>query len=336
MTDRRGPLLSVVVPVYAVEAFLPQCLDSILADPTADLEVVAVDDRSPDGSPALLDRYADADGRVRVLHLAENAGLGGARNAGLARATGRYVWFVDADDWLPEGSVAAVLARLAETGPDVLVVDHEEVFPDGRTVPGSTPGVLARPAAPITLAQRPELLRLAQSACTKVVRRELLERTGLRFAPGWYEDCSYSHPLLMSAGSIDLLDRVCYCYRQRADTGAITKTPSRRHFEVFDQYERLFEVVDAAAPRHDRFRPDLFRIMIDHYLVIVGNERRVPPELREAFFHRMARDYRRRLPAEGYPVPGGMAGLKHRLVARDDWRAYAGLRAVYRRLGRGG
>ncbi|MEV0157508.1 glycosyltransferase [Micromonospora sp. NPDC050686] len=330
------PTLSVVVPVYAVEQFLPACLDSLLAEPTTELEIVAVDDRSPDGSPALLDAYAERDRRVRVLHLAENAGLSGARNAGLARARGRYVWFVDADDWVPAGSVGAVLARLAETGPDVLVVNHQEVFDDGRVLPGSPPGALDRPPAPISLADRPALLRLAQSACTKVVQRRLLDRIGLRFAPGWYEDVSYSHALLLAAASIDLFDRVCYCYRQRGDVGAITKTPSRRHFEVFDQYERVFDLVDGAAPRYDRFRADLFRVMIDHYLVIVGNERRVPPDLRESFFHRMARDYRRRLPAGGYPLPGGVAGLKHRLVARDDWRAYAGLRAVYRRLGRGG
>ncbi|MFC0007398.1 glycosyltransferase family 2 protein [Micromonospora siamensis] len=330
MDPRPQPMISIIIPVFNVADFLPRCLDSVLADPAPDIEVIAVDDASPDASGAVLDERAATDGRLRVVHLSENAGLGGARNAGLDRARGEYVWFVDADDWLPEGSVDAVRRRLAAQRPDVLVVDHEEVFPDGRTVRGAYGEALREPTAPIGLADRPELLKLAQSACTKVVRRDFLRRIGLRFSPGWYEDCSYSHPLLMAARSIDLLDRVCYCYRQRADTGAITKTPSPRHFEVFDQYERLFTLVENAAPAYDRYRPILFRLMIDHYLVIVGNERRVPAPLRRAFFDRMVRDHRRWLPAQGYPVPGGLAGLKHRLVGRGDYSAYAALRAGYR------
>ena len=97
------PTLSVVVPVYRVEGYLRECLDSILAGAGADVEVVAVDDASPDGCAAILDRYAAADPRVRVVRMAANVGLGMARNAGLDAARGEYVWFVDSDDWLPPG-----------------------------------------------------------------------------------------------------------------------------------------------------------------------------------------------------------------------------------------
>jgi CDP-glycerol glycerophosphotransferase len=310
--------LSVVVPVYNAERYLARCLDSILTNPQADMEVIAVDDASPDDSAKLLDEYAAADPRLTVVHLDANRGLGGARNAGLDRATGEYVWFVDADDWLPDGTISAVLERLGETAPDVLVVDHEEVFEDGRVVPA------ARPRA-----DRIDLLRLAQSACTRIVRRAFLDRIGLRFADGWYEDVSFSHPLVMAADRIDVLDRVSYCYWQHAEekTGAITKTTSARHFEVFDQYERLFA---GMTPDQERYRPVLFHVMIDHYLVIVGNDRRLPDALRKPFFRRMAQDYRRYRPAAGYPVPGGVAGLKHRLVRHDRYGAWAALRAVYR------
>src|SRR5690606_20263890 len=139
-------VLSIVVPVYGVEAYLPECLDSILAEPVgpAQLELVVVDDRSPDRSGRLADAAARRDPRGRVLHLATNVGLGRARNAGLAGGRGRYVWFVDGDDWLPEGSVRAVLDRLAETEPDVLVVDHAKVDA-GRVEPMAPPGVLVGP-----------------------------------------------------------------------------------------------------------------------------------------------------------------------------------------------
>jgi CDP-glycerol glycerophosphotransferase len=324
----EAPLLSVVVPVHCVEDYLAQCLDSILAGRDSGVEVIAVDDRSPDRSGAMLDDYARRDPRVRVVHLDRNVGLGPARNVGLAHAAGDYAWFVDSDDWLPDGSVAAVLERLRATRPDVLIVGHAEVFAGGRVVPAGDGGMLRDPVTPMRLAQRPGLLRLAQSACTKVVRRSLLDEIDLRFFSGWYEDSAFTYPLLMAAGRLDLLQRVCYCYRQRSG-GGITKTRSPRHFEVFDQYERLFQFVDKAAPAYDEFRPELFRLMINHYLVIVGNERRIPPRMRREFFRRAAADYRRWAPPGGYEMPRGAWGIKHRLVRRDAYLTYAALRSAH-------
>jgi glycosyltransferase involved in cell wall biosynthesis len=322
------PLISLVVPMHRVESYLRGCFDSILADPGTDFELVAVDDASPDRSGEIAAEYARRDPRVVLLRLPTNEGLGPARNAGLARATGEYVWFVDSDDWLPAGAVAAVRERLLAHRPDVLVVDHVEAYEDGWTeLPPA--GALAGLTGPVRLAESPWLLRLAQSACTKVARRALLDEIGLRFFPGWYEDSSFSHPLLMAAERIDVLDRVCYCYRQRNE-GGITKTVSPRHFEVFEQYERLFEFVDKTSPANDDYLPELFRLMIDHYLVIVGNRRRVPPRLRRAFFLRMAADFADRLPAQGYEVPRGTAGLKHWLVRHRAYRVYATLRFIHR------
>ncbi|HET9517903.1 MAG TPA: glycosyltransferase family 2 protein [Actinoplanes sp.] len=332
MAGRGVAMLTVVIPVHGVAADLPACLDSVLADPTAEVEVVAIDDCSPDSSGDILDDYARRDPRLRVVHLSTNVGLGPARNTGLQHARGEYVWFVDGDDLLPAGALRAVVDRLTTTRPDVLIVDHVERFDDGRTVAGTPAGSLAGPCGP--LADRPHLLHLAQSACTKVVRRGLLETTGLRFATGWYEDCAYTHPLLLSAERIDTLDRVCYLYRKRTAAGGITGTRSARHFEVFEQYQRLFTVVDTMTPAHERFRGDLFRIMIDHLLVILGNDRRLPPTLRREFFRRIAADYRRWLPADGYPVPGGAPGLKHRLVRHNAYWAYLALRTAYRMVGR--
>src|SRR5207237_1393890 len=83
--------------------YLRECLDSILGQPLRDLEVVGVDDASPDGSGDILDEYAARDPRVRPVRLAENVGLGPARNVGLDRAVGEYVWFVDGDAWLAPG-----------------------------------------------------------------------------------------------------------------------------------------------------------------------------------------------------------------------------------------
>jgi CDP-glycerol glycerophosphotransferase len=318
-----------VVPVHGAEPFVAQCLDSILSTPGDAIEVVAVDDASPDDSGAILDRRAELDPRLHVVHLPHNHGLGGARNAGLDRVRGAYVWFVDADDWLPGGTIPAVLQRLALHRPDVLVVDHAERFPDGRVELRKTAALVPGLSAPLRLADHPQLMRIAHSACTKVTRREFLHQLGLRFHDGLYEDSVFSHHLLMAAGRIDVLDRNCYMYRLQSG-GSITTSMGQRHFEVFDQYTRLFEIVERAGGAYDAFRPELFRAMINHYLVILGNPHRLRPEMRREFFRRIVRDYRRFLPRNGYPRLSGVAGLKHRLVRHNAYAAYASLRMAYR------
>ena len=311
--------LSVVVPVHAVEAYLYGCLDSIVGGLTPDerarVEVIAVDDASPDRCGALLDAYAEKQLIVRVVHLASNVGLGLARNAGLAEATGDYVWFVDSDDWLPAGSVRAVLAALDADEPDVLLIDHLRVDEDGHAAPDASSLLLAEP----TLEKR---LGLQHTAWNRIIRREFLLVNGLRFHPGWYEDVSFSHPVLLAADRIATLDRVCYHYRI-GRPGAITTTRGARHFEAFDQYERLQEWLVA----HDvdpALKIRLFSLMINHLLVVAGNDDRLHPGQRRAFFRRTAEMYRRHRPA------GLLPGLRQRLVATDNYVAYALLRAAYR------
>ena len=296
-------VLSVVVPCYRAEAHLARCLDSVLDHSGDDIELIAVDDGSPDSTGALLD--ACPDPRLRVIHVEANGGPGPARNTGLAKAGGEYVWFVDADDWLAPGAVAAVLARLAVDRPDVLVVGHAAVFDSGVSAQGS----------------------LAQSACTKVIRRGLLDEQDIRFPPGWYEDVYFSLAVMAVAPRIEVLDTVCYCYRQRT-SGSITTSCSDRHFDVFDQYGRLLSRASGEGRRA------LFGAMLDHYLVILGNRYRLPAGSRKAFFRRIVEDYRRWLPDAGYPRPSGTNRLKHWLVRRDAYRSYAALRLAYRILPR--
>lgn len=97
------PKVSVVIPVYKVEAYLERCIDSVLAQTLQDLEIILVDDGSPDACPRMCDDYAQRDSRIRVIHK-ENGGLASARNAGMKAATGKWLFFLDSDDWLePDG-----------------------------------------------------------------------------------------------------------------------------------------------------------------------------------------------------------------------------------------
>jgi hypothetical protein len=132
-TPSRGPRISVVLPVSGVEEYLAGCLDSVLGQPVAGVEVIAVDDASPDRCGEILDARAREDTRLRVIHLTESVGPGPARNLGLAQATGEYVWFVDPDDLLTTGSMEAVGQALARTRADMLLIDYRSLHASGRT-----------------------------------------------------------------------------------------------------------------------------------------------------------------------------------------------------------
>jgi glycosyl transferase family 2 len=129
----HGPRISVVLPVSGVEEYLSDCLDSVLGQPLAGVEVIAVDDASADRCGEILDARAREDTRLRVIHLTESVGPGPARNLGLAQATGEYVWFVDPDDLLTTGSMEAVGQALAQTRADVLLIDYRSLHASGRT-----------------------------------------------------------------------------------------------------------------------------------------------------------------------------------------------------------
>lgn len=118
------PLVSVIVPVYRVEKYLPQCVDSILEQTYTNLEVILVDDGSPDGCGAICDAYAAKDSRVKVIHK-QNGGLSDARNAGMAVMTGEYVSFVDSDDMLAHHAVEVLLRIAQEKNADLVIGGHD-------------------------------------------------------------------------------------------------------------------------------------------------------------------------------------------------------------------
>jgi len=313
--------LSIVLPVYRVQGYLRQCLDSLLSQSFGDFEVVAVDDCSPDYSGAVLAEYAARDPRVRVVASAENVGLGRARNLGLEHATGTYVWFLDSDDWLATGALAAVAARLRATDADVLLVGWDRVHWDGPVQLGTAKGLLAGAPKVFSVEQCPRVLDVLHVAWNRVIRRDLLIRLGLGFESGWYEDVSFTFPLMLAAKRISALPRTCVHYRQRR-TGAITRTVGDRHFEVFEHWQHAMELCHKYAQPGDVVRGLLFRRMLWHFLRVLRHDARVPSGSKRRFFRQMTENYHRYLPPGGYPLPGGGDGLRCRLVARGAYRTF--------------
>ena len=218
----RPPTVSVIVPVYNVEKYLPECLDSVLAQTFPDFEVVAVDDGSPDGSRALAERYAAADHRVRVVGR-ENGGLGAARNTGVKHARGEFLTFLDSDDVLPPQALRALVTSARETGSDVVVGSLRRFDAHGTWAPQWVPDVhvVARPQ--IRLQQFLPLIRNLYTV-DKLYRRRYWLEQDLWFREGVaYEDQPLVTQLLARADGIDVIPDVVYHYRRRDDRSSISQ-----------------------------------------------------------------------------------------------------------------
>jgi len=333
------PTITVVIPVHGVEEYLDRCLDSVLgaADPAAcsdgpavSLEVIAVDDASPDRCGAIL--AARHEPRLRVISTATAVGPGPARDLGAKEAAGEYVWFVDGDDELADGALAAVAGALARLRPDLLVVDFENLYPDGSVSPSGGARYLRDSAAePLrggetgTLADHPALIHLTMTAWSKVFRRDFLASLAVSFGstgPAPHEDVPVTTLALLTARRIGVLDRVCYRYR-RARRGSYLAGASEANFNIFGSYQQVFnyfaERTELRAPVAPGVYTAVFERAIWHYTTLLPL---VPRHRRREFFHRMSADFRRWRP-DRFRFPPGPRGVKFRLTARDAYWAYA-------------
>ncbi len=326
------PRFSVIVPAFRVQAYLHACLDSVLAQSFKDYEIIVVDDCSPDACGPIADEYARRDHRVTALHLPRNIGLGPARNAGMGRAAGDYLIFLDGDDTLLPDALQTIADRIDATDePDVLMYDYARTYWTGHSVRNVLAAHLDESGpARFRLTDRPELLRLLMVVWNKAYRRAFVEAEGFTFPPGYYEDTPWTYPVLMAADSIAVLDAVCVSYRQRR-RGNILSTTSEKHFDVFDQYDRVFAFIDS-RPELALWRPVMFRRMLDHFSALFASRDRLPLHSRAAFFRRATASCRR-YHAPGAPAPR-RALLRHGLMHLGARRTYRALSEAQRLGGR--
>jgi len=324
--------LSVVIPVYEVEDYLTDCLDSILEQSYAGVEVIAVDDASSDKRSEILKTPEQAARGVQVLH-SNHVGPGHARNVGLEHASGEYVWFVDADDVIPPGTLQAIADVIERNRPDVLLVGFEYLEPSGQTRASPVRDLLRQaPSGCFRLSEWPDAISMTATVWSKVFRRDFLKESAISFPRGIHEDVPVSFAALLGARKIAALSRVCYLYRQRP--GSFMATASAGHFDIFRSYQQVFEIADkqqsdGAVSITGRVRTALFDRAISHYTTNLdghGGER-VPTADRRQYFTMMHDDFHAYRPT-GYRRPHGLRGLKYWLIERNAYLAYSVLTPI--------
>ena len=175
----QEPLVSVIVPVYNVAAYLQRCLDSLLGQTYRNLEIICVNDGSTDGSAAILDEYATKDARIKVIHQ-ENAGVSVARNRGLDSATGEYVGFIDADDWL-EPDAYEKITSLCAAGVDYVWFGTSVENASDDAQKAQLEHCLRIPGEGIRKLRESDFLNSDGCVWNKVYRREFIEKYHCRF-----------------------------------------------------------------------------------------------------------------------------------------------------------
>ena len=242
------PLISVIVPVYKVEQYLRKCVDSIRSQTYNNLEILLVDDGSPDNCSALCDQLALEDDRIKVIHKV-NGGLSSARNAGLAAMTGEYVGFVDSDDWIDPQMYETLLTQMLESGAKIGVGGIAMEYP-GRTQswnPFSSPSDPVRMLS--TLEALQELTRqfvISNSVCDKLFAASVFQN--IHMTEGIiHEDMEIMHHCLEQSDPVVYIPKLFYHYLMREESithGAC----SPRRFTMTDMTRKRMEYYKTVHP----------------------------------------------------------------------------------------
>ena len=276
--------VSVIVPVYQVEAYLAKCLDSILAQTFTDFELILVDDGTRDDCPRIMTRYAAMDARIRCIHK-ENGGLSSARNAGLDIARGEYIAFVDSDDTVEPTMLADAVAAAQRTGAQLVIYNYRLVTEDG--------------VQSACLPMKDETLDIdqmglanyfyrywmpyvhGQEAWCRLYRRDIIEQNHLRYAPNdeiFAEDTLFSAMYLMHVHTLAALAKPYVNYLQRGDSlmGMIKPNLCRR---LITLSVRLTDYVKACG--RDKELADVLPVLCYDKLICKGI--RLDPSLENVY-----------------------------------------------------
>lgn len=205
------PKISVIIPVYRVEKYIRRCLDSVIGQSYRNLEIIVVDDGSPDNCGVICDEYAAHDERIRVIHK-QNGGVSSARNAGLAIAEGEWIGWIDSDDWVEPDMYEYLLNNALESGADICVCGRREIYSNRNVRRGWEQKQVLDTEEALALLLANDAMQ--NFLWDKLWRRELFD--GIFFPEGrTYEDIAVMHRLFERADCVLCLPESKYNYFQR-------------------------------------------------------------------------------------------------------------------------
>ena len=225
-TEKSAPLLSIIIPVYNVQDYMEECLDSILNQKHDNCEIILVNDGSTDNSYLICEKYAKKYNEIKLINQT-NMGLSGARNTGIKEAKGKYILFVDSDDWLMEGCLEDFLLCIIEYSPDIMIGKAKVIDELGNTK-DKVRYQIKKGMYCIDDYLKMLLLNRCYIACAPfaIYSREMIENNKIEFKPGIvHEDELWMTRILTAAKSVYYTDE--YFYFNRIRIGSITHSNNK-------------------------------------------------------------------------------------------------------------
>jgi len=284
MENNRLPLLSIIIPVYNVEKYLHVCVDSVICQSFQDYELILVDDGSPDSCPAICDEYAARYRKVKVIHK-KNGGLPDARNCGMLAAIGKYLLFIDSDDFIGENSLSNVVGTLNREGEtDVILLNVAHCYKDG-TISDSRGSFiknkLYKKDHMEALTYLTSLSDFTTSACLKLMKREVLVSNNIFFTNvRWCEDTDFSLKLYLCAKTYNYCDSYVYYYRKDRE-GSITYSFTEKDF--YDLLYIISKWVEEVKtnPDYENYSDIIYRFFSFQYCMLISGYHRISSEARK-------------------------------------------------------
>ena len=262
--------VSVLVPIYNVEKFLKECLDSLLNQTLTDIEIVCVNDGSTDGSDAILDEYKNRDARVKVFHK-ENTGYGHTMNVALDNAAGKYIAILESDDFAEPNMLEALYNKAEEMNADVVKANLYGYRNGVDTYENRVGGFLLNRLLDVT--DEPKIISVADSIWSCIYNHEFLKNYRIRFheTPGAsYQDISFSEQVWLNAKRVCFVDTPVLHYRRDNENSSMYN--NKKIFCVFDEYGWVEENYKNAFSSDERmhslapfFYATKYRDYLDHY-----------------------------------------------------------------------
>ena len=244
----ESPRLSVIIPTWNVEDWVGQTLESIIGQSEPSLEVIVVDDGSTDGTTALVESYAAADPRIRLLH---NPGKGGAaaRNFGVSHARGEFIAFSDGDDTVPEFAYERMLAQSDRSGNDMVIGNHITVQPQRLISRSRSLPIYDEPRAGLTIIDEPLFLR--DRVCwNRIIRRSTWDRLGLSFSDAKRSNDIQAMTKAYCMIPFDVISEPVYAYRRRLGSSSMTSNKLKPE-ALNDHFTQELGCADAVAALND-------------------------------------------------------------------------------------
>ena len=239
-------LISVIVPVYKVEAYLDKCISSIVNQTYKNLEIILVDDGSSDNCPAMCDAWAAKDSRIIVIHQT-NSGSGAARNAGLSIASGEFISFIDSDDYLLPDMLDTLYSCLIQTGVDIAECGYYQVHSSSALLGDKSTGDIR-----IFSTEEALLNNIEDSICRQLVWNKLYKRSTIsdaRFIAGKFiDDEFWTYRVLGNATKVAVIDKKLYCYRQQG-TSIMHQDFSLRRLDALEAKVQRTAYIKANFPQ---------------------------------------------------------------------------------------